>query len=175
MTYYATCRHCQKSDGCPIKAEIADKIRGIGITTFKHRCAERVPLFKRHDPIVARLQSFGDEFGNSYAGDFPGWFVGLYKETKPLIYIPVGTRDSTSNVEFEQANGKGFCRVAWSRLLPRETSDASPLCDKCDGINGQCRDMIAEGQARCDCPHLSAEELERNRRVWDGAPQWGAA
>lgn len=137
MTVYRACWGCV-SDGstCPTRAAVRDQIRGLGVTSIKWRCKDRVPKFKIGDAVwvrtVSDMASSIDDNGETIFGDYPGHVVDI-RGSKILIHIPAGAFPrNEDDYPFSPSShsGHGFCKVPFARVTARD-SDREEICPQC--------------------------------------------
>lgn len=126
MTHFRTCRTCAKPpETCERRAELKAKLRGLGVTSLKHRCDGFEPAFVAGDAVrVNTLAWFakGEESPPPRL-DFPGHFVS-FVGGKALVFVPAKAEDMNGEgVEFEPS-GNGYLKVPLSRLSPRDAPAA---------------------------------------------------
>lgn len=111
MTTFSTCTGCKAKGDCEHAAAIKKAVKGMFVTSIKHRCAHRDPLFKPGDPVTVETWSCMNDpdAGMEY---FPGIFIAQ-KATKAICFIKPGTDG------FETA-GKGYVKVTLSRIKTRD-------------------------------------------------------
>lgn len=145
MTVFTTCRGCKHAFGCETPASIRTAIKGLGITTLKHRCTIREPEFLPGDPVTVRTGTEGEgEYGPVwYQAGFDGVFIREMKgNTQVVCFIKPGTEGDTGD-EFEPKEGKrGFVKLPRSRVKKRD-GDCVKLkeCERCGGLpqlTGEC-------------------------------------
>ena len=173
MAYFRKCRTCRHNDGCEIKDRLRDAIKGLGITSLLHRCAEYAPAHDFGAPVTVQTWVEGaDEFGEPIprAATFCGWFVDLSSDRKALVYVkPNSPSIEDGRVTFEPKSYEGFCKVPLSRVQSRPHDDSCPVCAKCrmvPGPGGRCRSVMDDSyyevrQAiEADCPMINAATRE---------------
>ena len=134
MTIYRKCRLCTKKDGCQIKTDLGKALAGLGVTSVLHKCPEYEPPYKPGEPLFMRMYCGTPEYNEHYSegipeGLFPGHFIRQFG-IKAMVYVPDGTMDTTSQVEFE-ARSNGYCKVSFGRLTPRPNGDNIETCEHC--------------------------------------------
>ena len=132
MTHYRTCRTCLfNSANCELKSQLSRAIRGLGITSVKHKCAAYRDEFTPGQPIVALTTPY---MGSETMGHFPGWFIRYRANASPLVYIKPGTKAVEDESVLFETQGKGYCGIAMNRIATRNTSEPSPYCSECDTV-----------------------------------------
>ncbi len=70
MTHFTTCIGCKSRENCPVKDSLKTAIKGLGVTSIKHRCKERVGLFQKGDPVIVRTYSgYSEPSDSGYGND----------------------------------------------------------------------------------------------------------
>lgn len=169
MVALITCRPCIRKGNCEIQAGVLAAIKGLGVSSLKHRCAEVELPYRAGQAVWVFVQvgpSERDEMGPELEpskGWFPGHFLQVARtNTSALIVITDGAEERDhAEYEFEpmkrSSRGGGswwpaVCKVPWSRIRLRNNVEALAVCDKC----GQLAGMSCEGVAFLDregrCP-----------------------
>lgn len=145
MTYFTTCKGCKHTEDCEFRTRIKAGIKGLGITTVKHKCFLRSPMFLPGDPVTVSTGVEGEgSYGPVwYQADFDGVFIQEMKDRSRVVcFIKPGTEGSTGD-EFEPIDGKiGFVKLPYSRVKKREGERIElKECRGCGGfpeLTGKC-------------------------------------
>lgn len=131
-----TCRTCQFDGDCEKQSSVKQSVKGLGITSYKIKCKEKVEAFQRGEPVT-----FSANVGDGYGGDEWVRFNAIIIKKSPygLKYLLYCVPDSSSicgEYTFE-ARKNGFCNISMSRILNRDGDFHSfcPKNDYCDYIS----------------------------------------
>jgi hypothetical protein len=138
MTIYRTCAGCICDKApCESREALKMKLKGIGVTSIKWKCADRKSRFEIGDPVIARTMAGKEYIEGSGYGDaeiafdsFDG-IVIRNAGTKCIVFIKPGTEGGESGYIFDPQKGQGFCKIPISRL----TSGNGPrvkVCPTCE-------------------------------------------
>lgn len=141
MTYFSTCTGCgvARSD-CQTLIAVKKAIAGLRITTVRHRCAQREPMYRPGDAVWIKTVAWqgGDE--EPPLCEFPGVFIEQ-KQRKAIAFIKPGSLDGSGDEVFS-TDGRGYVKVPLSRIHPRSgvppTSVAECHCGDRPGVTGEC-------------------------------------
>jgi hypothetical protein len=157
MTYFHTCVGCKAKGNCEQVDRIRSALKGTRVTSARHSCKTRVPMFEPGEAIMAvvtlRWNPSG-EYGGSEpeTHEYPGVFIAQ-KGPRALVYIRPGTMpsshhdgDDDSDGAFEPLNdGKGYLKVPlgrvkkWEGVLPVDLTTCS-YCGEYVNLRGcQCK------------------------------------
>jgi hypothetical protein len=134
---YRTCQGCVlEKELCDARDAVRLRLKGLGVTTIKWKCAERVDRYKIGDPVWAMTvcgQS-ADYFeqGEQLRDEFPA-IVIRHMGSKALVFIKPdveGKGHCGDGVPFEASN-RGFCKIPLARLSPRE-GQPEKVCRSCE-------------------------------------------
>ena len=116
MTYFSTCTGCgvARSD-CQTLIAVKKAIAGLRITTVRHRCAQREPMYRPGDAVWIKTVAWqgGDE--EPPLCEFPGVFIEQ-KQRKAIAFIKPGSLDGSGDEVFS-TDGRGYVKVPLSRLI----------------------------------------------------------
>jgi len=143
MPVLMTCRGCTKVSDCDRRAKLVEAVRGLGVTSIKHRCPDKTLAFTPGQAVWVEVNdapwSECAEFDEPTRAWFPGVFIGgsTKSNTRGLVFVRSGETDRSGDFEFDPINGgKGgelrysVCKVIWSRIEARER-DPYDLCREC--------------------------------------------
>lgn len=138
MTYYHTCRGCSLfGKPCARRDSIATSIKGLGLTSVKHRCAERVPMFRSGQSVLVLTVAFyaDDDLDKAPLAWFPGWIIDQ-TGTTVIAFIAPGTpafRGADPENTFEPCGSRpGYVKVPLSRIQAHSGGDADITeCPSC--------------------------------------------
>lgn len=131
MTAYRTCSGCMsQGKPCATKETMRASIKGLGITSVKWKCADRVSRFKIGDAVWANTySSYGNREDDGAAmALFPAIVTDVIG-SRAIVYINNGVLSECEDYEFE-AKGNGFCGIPFGRLQPRNAAPQS-ICKEC--------------------------------------------
>ena len=149
---YGTCKGCtfEKTD-CAERRKIGAKVRGLGITTMRWKCAWRRPAFSVGQPVVVPILERSEYPGEDYIHQFDGYVIGM-KGRRVQAYIPKDNRFVETPGDFEFKSG-GFVGLSMDHVEVRD-GVAEPVCNEChkthrlDGHEDYCRHATAEQRKR---------------------------
>lgn len=137
MTYFHTCVGCASDKNtCGAFAAFKEKIKGLGITSVKWRCLNRVGRFHIGQPVWALttvIYRGGYDLDEVCRDEWPGHIIKLLGSSA-LVYIKPGVqaKDHDEEAPFEpKSGGNGFCRIPLSRLVARDGDDEE-ICKSCE-------------------------------------------
>lgn len=157
MTYFRTCIGCKSREDCPTKDALKASIKGLGLTSIKHRCKNRVEMFQKGDPVVVRTYSGYSEPSDSGYGndavhdDYPGYFI-RQNAAKALVIVKPGTHghDYGESFPFLPKNASGYLSIPLSRIRANPEGERVSM-DECQ----RCGEIVAiqGSNARCEENH----------------------
>jgi hypothetical protein len=128
VTYWHTCVGCKAKGGdCEHLEAMKKAIRLMGITSVKHVCNARVPMFAPGEQVLVNVFRYVDDHGEDDYEAIYGWFRGTFiqqKGTKGICFIKPGTVRDGCNHEgadeedkFKPKNdGVGYVKSLLSRI-----------------------------------------------------------
>ena len=175
MARLSACTGCAiTSKTCLTAIGLREAVKGLHVTSIKHSCRIRVPLFMPGDPVWVELvmvdDNAADEYrqGTRYDTEYPGVFLDQTK-SRGLVFVQHGARargcEDTPGEDLEFADkfeprGKGFARVPLSRMSAREGERVSvDQCRQCGVIPaiGQSCELADSYLATTLCPNIKKE------------------
>jgi hypothetical protein len=132
---YRTCVGCElHRQPCDEREKVRAQIKGLGVTSIKWRCKNRVPIFNIGDPVWVHTVGSDDAMaddGEAYFDDYPGVAIRA-AGTKMLVFIEQGApgRDYGDEIPFNP-RGTGFCKIPLSRLKVRD-GEREDICPDCE-------------------------------------------
>lgn len=140
MTHYRTCKHCLREKGdCSVRDGIRSKIKGIGLTSVKFKCNERVELFIPGQRVTVGFPVYYDGEGNLEC-----WPATVINKTDKGFLIRVDEVESDHETPFAEFFQTGpYCNVNPSRLDPLD-EPSRLICLACgnpakaDGSGNDC-------------------------------------
>lgn len=128
MTFYRTCTGClSQGKPCDTRNALRKRLAGIGVTSVKWKCADRKPVYQVGSPVW--VDTVADNDDADYRDEFPGIVIDV-GGTRPLVFIDPGSLGRNER-EFVPNNGRGFCRIPFSRLTARE-GELEKICPSCN-------------------------------------------
>lgn len=124
MTVFRTCTGCRFHPGsCEARDDLKAKIKGLGVTSIKWRCMDRISRFQPGQAVwaltVGDQEIANEETGEPYRDHFPGVFV-KEKGSKGLVHIKDGAVGRDEGSCFAPRNTTGFCLLPLARLEARD-------------------------------------------------------
>jgi len=138
VTYFHTCVGCaEQKTMCPVREAVKTAVRGHGITSIRHRCPSRRPMYvpgQRVEVLTFSVLDFDGDYGAPPQVWFPGVVVSQ-TSGRILVHIKPGTMDTSGEHEFE-TNGRGYCKSRLSRVRPTSNTELVDLthCKHCGAI-----------------------------------------
>ena len=165
MTVLYTCRSCTHKGACEIQAEVLAAVKGLGISSLKHRCTKHEPPYRVGQAVWAFVQDapwsvYEECNGEPIRAWFPGHFIGVSSKgnSRALVVIETGAEPREQprrgdDIDFSPVHKKGICKLIWTRIESREAPD-TPLCPKCGELKalvlaGECFDSAIYGIGAC--------------------------
>lgn len=148
MTYFSTCHGCAVEKAkCPTRRALMTAIKGRNVSSLKHKCAAREPIYGVGDPVFVLTTAWigGDE--EPPRRWFPGVFIKPAK-TQAVCFVAAGATadDKADEVTFEPS-GLGFIKAPFSRIKARP-GDPTTDVTECVG----CGYVVALLGHDRDCP-----------------------
>lgn len=146
MTALPTCKNCVlEKQPCERRETVRQSIKGLGITSAKLRCAERVPLFSPGQRVTVTWPVVIDEEWLREA-NLESWPATVVKEVRPRFLIKVD--DVLSDYETPASeflkNASLYAKVPAAKLAPLD-EPVQTVCDACGrvgndpvGVGGCC-------------------------------------
>ena len=138
MTYFHTCVGCaEQQTACPVREAVKSAVRGHGITSIRHRCSTRRPMYVPGQRV--EVLTFCDLDVDPEEWPPPRvWFPAVVVSQtagRILAHIKPGTMDTTGEYEFA-TKGRGYCKSRLSRVRPTSSAELVDLthCDQCGAI-----------------------------------------
>lgn len=134
---YRTCQGCtHEKHPCAARDALRAKLKGIGVTSIKWKCADRVSRFNVGDAVWAMTvaghsEGYYDQ-GEPLRDEFPATLIRLIG-SKALVFIVPGVEGKGhcgDGIPFE-TRGRGFCKIPLSRLTARD-GKAEAICKDCE-------------------------------------------
>ncbi len=160
MTVLFTCRSCMHKGACEIQTRVLVAVKGLGVSSLKHRCAKHEPPYRAGQAVWAFVMDapwsvYEESYGEPVRAWFPGHFISVSSKgnSRALVVIEAGAEPREQprrgdDVDFQPVHQKGICKVTWSRIETREAPDAA-LCPKCG-------ELEILGMRECANPSISS-------------------
>lgn len=157
MTHLSVCTGCaSQALACPTRDKLRAAVRGLGVTSIRHRCHERIPLYAPGAPVLVKTSAWLSR-DDAESVDVPPktWFPGFFirqKGNSAIAFIRPGTMEAydDSGHTFETI-GEGFVKVPFARVMPRGDDKPIPV-DECR-LCGRIVALVSEcNLAPADCP-----------------------
>lgn len=141
MTFYRTCHNCAVDAGeCPTRRASRNALAGAQVTSVKHRCPDRKPLFARGQrATVTWLIDEAAEVGDY---ELPilvehSWPATVIREKGGKFIICVDGVDSDGEIPASSwlKNDSRYAKVTANKLKPLD-EPARTVCDRCDNLEG---------------------------------------
>lgn len=143
MTAFPTCTGCSiVRASCPTLAGLKAAIAGMNVTTMRHRCKARQPMFLPGAPVWVEtysndIKEWEPERGETpIYRDWPAVFI-RQEGSKAIAFIQPGAlADDDATAFVPKANGRGFVKVTLSRVRAREGAIVEDIseCKRCGVI-----------------------------------------
>ena len=109
---FLTCHTCATpSATCPVRDVLRESLKGLGITTVRHRCGEYRPAFEPGEAVkvttLAWLHRNDDDPPPKLT--FPGHFIRMDR-TKALVFVPAGAEDLNGEGVTFEPNSNGYLK-----------------------------------------------------------------
>ena len=172
MAYFKSCIGCiSKNSECTERNAIAAAIKGLRITSVKHTCKSRIPIYQSGQKILV-LTCTKDAYANADHDDYGraeyslNWYPAIFIDqlgSKALAFIKEGQEPIDNDEPFESKNGSGFVKVPFSRTKPSEDKELIEIvsCDHCGQIPvfGQiCQGFDGRMTPKCLLPPTKAAQ-----------------
>lgn len=121
MAFLHTCKTCVRKDvDCAARERMNAEARRLGISSLKHRCAEKKPLFAPGDPVLVKTIPTYDSDPEYQVPRlwFRGHFVCWSADGRPVVFVTPGTQAEEDEDWTFDPQSSGFVRVAISRVAP---------------------------------------------------------
>jgi len=121
MTYLSACMGCAaNAQKCPTRESIRAAVRGRHVTSIRHRCADRIPLYAPGAPVLVKTSAWlsrdqDEDYSNPPKLWFPGHFI-RQKGSSAIAFIKPDTRATDDAEQSFETTGQGFVKVPFSRL-----------------------------------------------------------
>jgi hypothetical protein len=160
-----TCRTCKKTGSCEKQDSVKSAVKGLGLTSYKIKCKEKVELFEAGQPVTfSTLMSTSGYEGDYSEGEYIKFNgVVIRKTPRGLKYHLYCVPDSESlcgEYVFDAKN-RGFCNIPMSRIH-KVDGDLHSFCPTegfCEYISD-----IKEHDNYCKFSGLSDEEKTKINR-----------
>lgn len=131
MTAFRTCKNCVADGACELRDALKRSLVGLGVTSVKHRCAARRPVFVSGQRVSVSWP-VGD-FDEGYSNE--SWTATVIKESAPRFLIKVDDADSDCGTPAKEylKNPSLFARVVAGRLTPID-EPIQPICPACERV-----------------------------------------
>lgn len=167
MTHFSACTGCAvDTTQCASLRTIKGAIRGLGITTVRHRCGVRVP---RYEPGCAVwIKTFDSRESGDEDGPRVSWFPGVFisqKGSRAIAFIKPGALDELSDEDYPfQPENRGFVKVPLSRVKDRDGVPVSVVpcltCGDVPALSGCGHPQRYPGDVLHGCLQKETEEAD---------------
>ena len=146
MTYYATCLNCAvDKTTCAKRKAISSAIKGLGITSAKFRCADRVSRFRPGQRVEFDWRYYDDDgSGEGYTATFVGTVMHEQKGNKRFAVKVDPDHEIYDLKPADILKSPEFISVRPDDLRPLDEPD-KPLCPLCAAYD----DDTADSQRLC--------------------------
>jgi hypothetical protein len=138
VTSYLTCRNCATDPKlCARRLEVAAAVKGTGITSFKHRCDRRDPLFKPGQRVNVSWP-VTDEYGDT---GLESWPATVIVETGTRFVIHIDDVDSSHGTPAREyvKSPNLFAKVSAANLEAID-QPARAICGGAPAQGGVCQE-----------------------------------
>ena len=135
MTAYRTCLHCVRArDLCERRADVARGVAGLGVTSVKFRCPERIPLFTPGQRVSVTwfIVDPDGRYGDGIHETWPATVIAQ-RGTKFQIVVDDVDGDEGTPARGWMKNESLHAKVTVGKLRPLSEPDRK-LCPDCDGV-----------------------------------------
>jgi hypothetical protein len=133
---YLTCRNCGVDrNGCARRAEIRARVKGLGITSLKFRCADRKPIYHAGQRVEVTWKYCPPDWDWEEGMSLETWPATVVQETKKGFLIAVDDVPSGNDLPAREfiKSASLYCNVAAGKLAPLNEPDRRS-CDYCHSI-----------------------------------------
>ena len=154
MTQYVSCRGCLVDRyKCAHRNTIKDSISGLGLTSIRFSCRDRVARFRAGQRVSVMWKFLVEGEGNLENVSFKATVLSESKPGRFHILVDEGEcyaseNDTADYVAPECLIGNGFATATYSRLTALDEPDAD-MCESCGGPDGG-PDCFREFGELCD-------------------------
>lgn len=157
MTHFHACTGCAlKGKPCASREALAAAVKGLGVSSIRHRCKVRVPTYEPGAAvlILTHASSEPSEDDEPRRGWFPGIFI-RQSGTQVIAFIAPGAVAAGLSAAYPfEPQRNGFVKAPFSRIKP---SDHAPpadmthcsLCDSYPAFQRGCRGHDEFGRRVC--------------------------
>ena len=142
MTAFRTCKNCiREAAPCERRDALKASLRGLSVTSVKHRCAGRQPLFSAGQRVSVTWP-VGD-FDEGYSDET--WGATVIKEVGPRFLIKVDDANSDCDTPAKGyvKNPSLFAKTTAARLTALD-EPIQAICPTCDRVG-----LGAYGESGC--------------------------
>lgn len=132
-SFYATCRNCAVDrPSCARRAEVRARVKGLGLTSIKFRCAARRPLYRPGQRVEVTWRYCPPDWGYEEGVSLETWPATVVQETKRGFLIVVDDVPSDNDLPARDyiKSDSLYCNVAASKLSPLNEPDRR-TCEYC--------------------------------------------
>lgn len=127
MAYFHTCKTCSSKDGCDIKQGLKNSIRGLNITSLKHKCDGYNSIYEEGEPVFVTLyvckytgpMGETDCFEETYEANFIGWSKTGIKAVCFISNNAPSLEDEDIKYSHE-GNRKGYVKITLKNVTKNE-------------------------------------------------------
>lgn len=140
---YGTCIGCVHDSGyCHARELVKAKVKGVGVTSIKWKCAHRRPVYQSGDAVWATT-FIGYSVDNDGWGretkefaSFPATVISLHG-SKAFMFIEPGATSEGGDYNFEP-HSNGYVKIPISRTRRREAirEHVCPSCERVARLHG---------------------------------------
>lgn len=154
MAYLHTCVGCLfQGAACTARDVLKIRIKGLGITSIRHRCPVRAPRYSAGHAVMIHTYDSKDDPDSVVMQWWPGWFISQ-KGTKAICFIRPKTE--VGGYEFSPQHSNGFVKVPLSRVkIGAHDRVELDICRFCNGY------PALDSCWGCDPKYAGADCLKR--------------
>lgn len=158
MAYLHACVGCSRQGApCPTREALNAQIRGLGISSLRHRCAARVPRYTAGQAVVIHTYDGEHDYNGEYTMQWwPVWFIEQ-KATRAICFIRPGT--DVDGYEFSPQHSRGYVKVPLFRV--KAASHEPVELARCEG----CGDYTAFLGDACGEPQYTGPLCVKRQRT----------
>ena len=137
MGYYHTCKGCKFEGQCQEREMLRQALKSLRVTSVKHVCKWRAPIYRPGDPVKATLKIYDEHDGCDQT--FKAWFIRQKSGQSAIVFIPPGSLSEEFGEDWPfEPRARGYVRCTYDRLRAgdHEPRMVCPVCREVPSITG---------------------------------------